>query len=181
MFKDATLTIGDRIGKNDSIEKYVGTICAILLSIGILIWLIPKIDITPATFDDFSPLNEIIVSIPENHNLIFNQDGVMTVSGDTITYTVSNEQCEMTGTYNKNFELIEKTQKDKASSLGKLIVLSALILVFFSFALFYIIMFVIYFVWFWVLVFMECINRMKRKKRAVSERLSEDEFEDMED
>ncbi len=115
LFSDAFDETHDRLRKRWTPEKIIGILWVVVLALYLGIGLFVTADKTPATFDDYNELNERLLAVSESpENLLFG-DGDISIRGDTIKYTVKNDQCEMTGKYDSEFNLVEKTQKDKST------------------------------------------------------------------
>ena len=115
-------------------EKIICLILSIIGGLVILINVLVQVDFTPATFDDYAPLNEILLQVEETPEIMLQREGTIIISEDKIVYTVENEQCRLTGKYSKDYKLQSKEQEDKALTIFKSIIaftlLFALIVVF---------------------------------------------------
>lgn len=96
-------------------EKIVIGIVALILGILLAIWCYTGVDLTPATEEDYAPLYQQINAIQSHPEEILKVPGKIVIGTERITYSIENEECEMTGIFDRNTKLIEVTQKDKAS------------------------------------------------------------------
>ena len=128
--------------ENWSPEKIASFIIPSILTIIAIIWFWPKIDRVPATAEDYKTLNDYLESIQGKPDDFFNMNGDIFINEDRINYKIENDECKMTGIYNKSFELVGSIKEDKAVST-LFAVLGILIL---SFLIFFLSMIVIYLV-----------------------------------
>ena len=164
MLYESFESVLDRCKKNNAIEKIICFILCFIFAVVVLANLIPTMDVTPATFDDYAPLNEVLVEVQSSPDVILTQNGNITVSDDTITYTIANDQCELTGIYTKDYQLISRMQRDKSFSVFLAFLVGFMI---FAVALMFpylIIMLITYIIWFMVLLIISCIKKIKSKK-----------------
>lgn len=117
-------------GTGSSPEKILCLIIAIVFSIASvgLIW--PKLDMEPATPEDFKQLYEYLNSIQGKPENFLNRKGDITIEDDRIVYKIENEQCKMTGVFDKDYKLIYTSEEDKYIELFKAIISTIFVAVF---------------------------------------------------
>ena len=104
------------LGKRMSPEKITIVVVSAILSVWciVLVWI--NIDRVPAVPEDYKSLYERLEYVQGKPEEFVTQKGTVTINEDTISYTIENEECEMTGVYSRDYELISSSQKDKATS-----------------------------------------------------------------
>ena len=117
-----------------SISQCIYFFAFVLCSLSIFVMIITT-DITPATYDDYTQLNEKLLALQENPSSLLKQEGILEVSEDGIYYTVENSQCKMTGEYDLDYKLINTFQEDKYTP-GILVERAIIIITFFGFTSF---------------------------------------------
>ena len=123
----------DRVSEEKTIEKIFILILAIIISLILTVSFYNATDKVPATFDDYVPLNQRILAVETNPSSLLDGNGTIDIKDGVITYTVENEECKMTGTYDREYKLTKKTQSDKAFSTVSLVIICCLFLGGFSF------------------------------------------------
>lgn len=130
--------IEEWIVENDFLHFVGGIIIGIILCIFIFL----SIDSTPATNNDYAPLVTQQKQISKDFNIIYSYDNYqITPSKDNIQVILSNKECRLICTYDKNFKFVSSEKYDKA--FPKLIallvsILFSLILAYFAVAIFFI-------------------------------------------
>ena len=92
----------------------------ILLTVaGVILWIasFKDIDTIPATTMDYQPLEEQAIAIQQNPQLLFKTNCEVEIDSDLITVTLENKNCKLITKYNKNFEIISSSKKDKSMAL----------------------------------------------------------------
>ena len=106
----------------------IADIVAVLSGLGLVMWGYINIDKIPATPDDYQVLERQIVNIQQDPDMLFEmEDCRVSISGEEIKVDIENEECEISVLFNKNFEVISTTKKDKCISEGALIIVLAVI------------------------------------------------------
>lgn len=111
-------TIYEFIDNNVRRNYMLQGICAIIFFvIGFLLSLFYMVDSTPATENDYAPLIEQNSAIVQDFNTVYTYDNyVITPDKKNITVELSNEQCKLLCTYDKNHKFISYEEKDSAVS-----------------------------------------------------------------
>jgi len=170
-------TAFDRMNKSKTPEKIISIILAIIFAFVMAATAYIATDITPATFDDYVPLNEKLVSVQEEPTSLLKGDGVITISNGVINYTVENNECKMTGTYDQDYKLIQKSQKDK--SMNNLVANLAAFTIFIIIAVLSYV--TLYFAIFVVLIIANIIiNWYKKQKSKRASKKEDEEIEQIE-
>lgn len=125
------------LGKGLSWEKISCIVGTIILVIGFLIYIFMKVDLVPATDDDYSLLENQLLQIQEKPENILRMEGNLTINNGSITYTVENDQCKIIGVYNESYKLVETRREDKAMSKLEFIVGSLGVVVLGSIVVYY--------------------------------------------
>lgn len=89
----------------------------ILLTVaGVILWIasFKDIDTIPATTMDYQPLEEQTIAIQQNPQLLFKTNCEVEIDSDFITVTLENKNCKLITKYNKNFEIVSSSKKDKS-------------------------------------------------------------------
>ncbi len=172
MFSESFLEVTGRVSKKNAVEQTICLILSFLCALGLLSYMVAHSDMTPATFDDYVPLNEQLLLVQDDPMIMLKSDGTIEITNDTISYTIENKECSMTGVYNKDFKLISKSQKDKCFSIFTMIMICMLFGCMGFIIIFFLLMFVVYFVWFIVLLITACIK--KRKENNIIESKTEE-------
>lgn len=89
----------------------------ILLTVaGVILWIasFKDIDTIPATTMDYQPLEELTIAIQQNPQLLFKTNCEVEIDSDFITVTLENKNCKLITKYNKNFEIVSSSKKDKS-------------------------------------------------------------------
>lgn len=89
----------------------------ILLTVaGVILWIasFKDIDTIPATTMDYQPLEEQAIAIQQNPQLLFKTNCEVEIDSDFITVTLENKNCKLITKYNKNFEIVSSSKKDKS-------------------------------------------------------------------
>ncbi len=111
--------------------EWVGmVIFSILVAIAAAVLVIVSSDLTPATPKDYNELYSRLLSVEGNKEDFFNGTGTIRILEDKIIYEIENDECKMTGDFNKDLELINYSQSDKKVSLALLIIVTIFIAVF---------------------------------------------------
>lgn len=108
-------------------EKIVAGVLAFLIAICLSIDVYGSYNFTPATKEDYKPLQEKVSAVQENSLDFFSTPAKIVVGINEISYTVENDKCEMTGFFNHDLQLVRVTQKDKAVAKGMAIFVSLFI------------------------------------------------------
>lgn len=98
------------------IEEKFAYISGFIVGITIFLYFFCTTDMISATTLDYKELHQKIDQINQNPEYIFNHECNVTVSSRKITVYLENEECEITATFNKNFDLISIAEEDKAYS-----------------------------------------------------------------
>ena len=118
------------LGKRMSPEKITIVVVSIILAIWCVVFAWIDFDRVPAVPEDYKSLYERLEYVQGKPEEFVTQKGTVTINEDTISYTIENEECEMTGVYNRDYELISSSQKDKAISTGYAIMVSVVLFFF---------------------------------------------------
>ena len=102
-------------------EKIVTLTISLILAILAVVFIWPKIDRVPATNEDYKSLYNYLETIQGKPEEFFNKEGNISVKEDAIHYEIENDECKMTGVYNKDFQLITTLEEDKATATYKLV------------------------------------------------------------
>lgn len=89
----------------------------ILLTVaGVILWIasFKDIDTIPATTMDYQPLEEQAIASQQNPQLLFKTNCEVEIDSDLITVTLENKNCKLITKYNKNFEIVSSSKKDKS-------------------------------------------------------------------
>ena len=164
----------NRVSRDNTPEKLVCLILSMVISLVFVVSLAINTDMTPATFDDYFPLNERLLAVEGNPSDLLEGDGEIIINGKVITYTVENSECKMTGTYDGDYRLIKKVQEDKAFGVGKLIICCLALFVFIAFILY----FVSFFFIFAGCYFYSLFSEMKKANNEKKNKINYDETED---
>ena len=103
--------------KQKSVEKIIIYLISIMAAIVVAGIAYPKIDIVPATTEDYEELHEQLLMVEDNPEEFMKHKGKITVYEGKIVYEIENDECEMTGTYSRDHKLMEYSQEDKSISL----------------------------------------------------------------
>ena len=167
----------DRVSRENTPEKLVCLILSMVIALVFVVSLAINADMSPATFDDYFPLNERLLAVEGNPSNLLEGDGEIVINGKIITYTVENKECKMTATYDSDYKLIKKAQEDKAFGIGKLIICCL--------ALFALTAFFLYFVSFFFIFagsyFYSLFSEMKKASKEKKKKVNCDETEDSQD
>ncbi len=121
MLRDNFEEVLDRSKEKKTIERIICIILSLILALSFVGYMGITADVTPATFDDYVPLNYVIEEVENNPDLMLQRDGTITIQKDRIIYTIENEQCKLTGVYDKDFNLISRSGTDKSFSVFSLV------------------------------------------------------------
>lgn len=165
MFMDCIHKAFDRATKGTTIENVIIWILCCVFSLIFAVSLVHRMDLSPAVFDDYQPLNSKLLEVQDNPSIVLSEPGTLIVEPGLVEYTVENEQCKMTGIYTHDFELLDKKQQDKRTHpfwalLGG--IFAFLIALIVSYILCFVVMLIVDFI---VFLIIEIVNKHKSKKQ----------------
>lgn len=96
--------------------RWVGIGFALGGVVGLVICIISFVffDQLPATSLDYEQLEKQVIAIQKNLELLLETDCNINVSGKVITINFDNDNCKVTAQYNKCFEMLSSSRKDKS-------------------------------------------------------------------
>ncbi len=153
-------------------------ILAIVLTIVVTILAWISIDKIPAVPEDFVPLYEQLKSVEGKPAEFVMNKGKVIIDEEKITYIIENSQCEMTGVYNRDYELISSSQKDKAMPVFAAVV-SCVLVIAFAFVLGIVILYILFFIFGLIYIMISTLyNKIFKKKPNVVDEDVKDESEE---
>jgi len=93
-------------------EQVVGFAISGLLGIALTINLFITTDTVPATSSDYVQLEKLTNVIQQNIDLLLEPD--RNIDSEIITVTFENDECKVITEYDKNFEVLSTSKKDKS-------------------------------------------------------------------
>lgn len=103
----------DWIGQFDW-EQIVGFAISGLVGIALAIIMFVYTDKVPATPSDYEQLEDQVNVIQQNPDLLLETDCNININGEIITVEFENDGCKMTAKYDKDFEVLSTSKKDKS-------------------------------------------------------------------
>lgn len=116
--------LDDDIRHNDGLKLIVFGVLAIVLFIISMVYVV---DYTPATEAEYAPLIKQCEKISKDFNIVYSYDNYKIVPDektDNVLITLSNEQCELICSFDKQLNLVAQEKSDKAYSIFKAILFS---------------------------------------------------------
>ncbi len=107
------------------VSKWIQIIGVVITGIIIIILniaLFAESDITPATPDDYKPLEYQAMAVAQNPKLLQEIDCDINIKNGISTVKFENDECEVFAIYDKNFALLSTSEKDKSKSWLKVLV-----------------------------------------------------------
>lgn len=95
-------------------EQVVGFAISGLLGIALTIVIFVFIDKVPATLSDYEQLEEQVNVIQQNPYLLLKIDCNIKIKDEVITVEFDNDECKVITKYDKNFEVLSTSKKDKS-------------------------------------------------------------------
>ena len=178
MVKESANRTFERIVTDYTLEKKICFILAICISIVLAVALFCSADFKPATFDEYVPLNDKLVAVQENPMSMLSGNGTITIKNGVINYTVSNDQCEMTGTYDSEFNLVGKAQKDKAVTVIFALFVCVLCVAVLSFIFYFAVLIVVYLAMFVILLVRAAVEKRKANNPPKDDAVHDEEILD---
>jgi len=170
MVVDAFNKTLDRVTEERSPEKIVCIILAVIFAFICAVTAYEATDKTPATFDDYVPLNSRLVAVQDDATKMLEGDGTITIKNGITEYTVENDQCSMTGKYDSDYKLIAKNQKDKSMNFLVANVAVLFMFIIFSVITFFLLMIAVYIILFIAIIIISLVKKCKKaKEQKVSE------------
>lgn len=95
-------------------EEKIGLALGVITGITIAVVTFVFWDTTRTTPADYQPLEAQAISIQQNPKLLLEKDCNIDVNGEVITVCLENEKCKVIAKYDKNFEMLSTSKKDKS-------------------------------------------------------------------
>ncbi|MBE5812966.1 MAG: hypothetical protein E7314_04860 [Clostridiales bacterium] len=107
-FRKLIGTMGKKTKMVFAIALAMGAVLGLYLSINVFV----NTDKVPATAADYEHFENQVKAIQQNHNLLFETDGDVTVNNKIITVHFKSEECDLTAKLDFDFKLLSIQKED---------------------------------------------------------------------